>query len=245
MKIINTVAFFFFSTLIYSQVELKGMFSYIEENKIFHFENYKKTSDSIINCDFFNFSNFSFRKSKKNNKITKFKLFYKDGFIKFMTIKEDNFEYEISIIDYNNLKLLVFVTGDFCILKNENILFFDTIIEVKNEEIQSIKDLEGIYFMDSEFNPLRSLELNKGLPLSTSIFRYNNSKIFEEIIIDRGRMDENKICYNVYEKNIEFLFFKLDNDFLSVCSPYRKFDIELENDDNKTFLWFLNRRQKG
>ena len=243
MKTINTVILFFLTTLLYSQAELKELLAYVDINKKDVFKNYEKNSDSIVYCNDFNFSDFSYEKSEKSIEEFKFKLFYQNNMIKFIIIKEHSFEYKIYISNYIDYKLWIFENGVFCISKNKNILFFDTELKAIDDETASIIGLEGIYFMDSNFNPLRSLELNNGLPLSTSVFSYKNNKIYEEIIIDKGKMYENKECYNVYERKIKSLFLKLEHDFMNVCSYFKKFNIELEDND-KSFLWFLNRKQK-
>ena len=245
MRLLNTIILFFISTLLYSQSELKELLNYIETNQkqLSDFENYEKNSDSVVYCNQFNFLDFTFKEIKKSNEDTKFKLFYQNGKIKLMKFKSGNYNYKVSIFDYKDYKLWIFLSGDFCLEKEGKVLFFNANLQLGNHETVKVNDVDGIYFMDSNFNPLRSYELSKGLVLSSSVFKYKRDKIYEEIEIADGNTSKVN-CYNVYERNINILFLKLNNGISAICSHFKKFNIELENND-KSYLWFLFRIQKG
>uniref|UniRef100_UPI004048B5A2 hypothetical protein n=1 Tax=Flavobacterium sp. TaxID=239 RepID=UPI004048B5A2 len=244
MRVLNTIIIFFISNLLYSQSELKELLNYIETNQkqLSDFESYEKISDTIVYCNQFNFLDFTYKNTKKSNEDTIFKLHYLNDEIKLIKFKRGNYNYKISIFDYKDYKLWIFLSGDFCLIKDGKVLFFHPDLQLGDNETVKVNGVNEVYLMDSNFNPLRSLELSSGLVLSSSVFKYSKDKTYEKIIIADGNTKK-KNCFNVYEKNINSLFLKLNYDFPGICSYFKEFTIELE-DHNKSFLWFLIRKQK-
>ena len=232
-----------FPYILYSQDNIRDYINFINENKLFKTENKKIECDSIIYTNNFNFSKLNYESALKNDKESKFKLYFKNNELIFIQVTNEKILYDITVTNFNNDRLLVFQNAYFAVIRNEKILFFDTKIDIFYDEINLIKGLNSVYYVDFKFNPIRSFDLNDEFIISSSVFTLKRNKIIEDIIFEKSDFKNMENCYNIFNKKINLIFFKLEDDFYSVCSYYKKFKIVIDSNPN-TFLWFINRKQK-
>lgn len=212
------------------------------DSLLFFLKNSKIQDDKIITdslsmdnmefSDLFKVSNILHKKSN-----FEFRLYYSEKeLFKILIINNKlKIEKHFFVINFNGIKILLSDCKNFFIIPQNDFYIFCSVYENKSNDF-SLKELVSV---DSQFNPVNKMYLNKDIMLAKSSFKRTKNKTFEEIIIylqDYGR------CINIKDKNINFIndFFK-EKGVFSCSGFFKKFKIELEENhkDHYGMFWFL------